>query len=202
MSHGSYSDKFIELKNTYLLQYELGREVPALIQLLSESDKAFDLQWRTVMTRIVGLIAGRRKGKATLLLGDERLAVMALIAHFIFHKSKPDLTIHTASLWHNIQKTALTEDVVAQLPHDCEIADLSELMRAGLKTKGFLIAVFHEKQSTPIRQVIDHFSKGNPGVLLVIDYARHPAESYYQHVRELGLRMVELPDGSGELICT
>jgi len=49
--------------------------------------------------------------------------------------------------------------------------------------------------------VIDHFSKGNTGILFVLDYARHPADSHYQLVRELGLRMVEMPDGSGELMC-
>jgi hypothetical protein len=87
------------------------------------------------------------------------------------------------------------------MPPNSEVSDVSDLMRAGLRTKGFLIAVLHEKQSTQIRQVIDHFSQGNSGFLFVIDYSRHSASSHYQPVRELGLRLVELPDGSGELMC-
>jgi len=49
--------------------------------------------------------------------------------------------------------------------------------------------------------VVDHFGKGNSGILFVLDYSRYPADSHYQPVRELGLRMIELPDGSGELMC-
>jgi len=63
MSYGTYKDPHIQLKDTFLLQYELGREVPALIQLFAENTKDYDIQWRTVMTRVVGAIAGRRKGK-------------------------------------------------------------------------------------------------------------------------------------------
>lgn len=201
MSFGTYKDKFIELKDTFLLQYELGREVPALIQLLAQESKEYDIQWRTLMTRVVGAIAGRRKGKICLLIAEERMSVLALIAHFIFSKARPELSIFAASIHQNISESSLCQDVIATMRPNSEIADVSELMRTGLKTKGFLIAVLHEKQSTQIRQVIDHFSQGNTGILFVIDYARHSASSHYQPVRELGLRMVELPDGSGELMC-
>jgi hypothetical protein len=201
MSYGTYKDPYIQLKDTFLLQYELGREVPALIQLLAENSKDFDIQWRTVMTRVVGAIAGRRKGKVCLLIGEERMSVLALIANFIFSKTRPELSIYSTSITHKISESPLCQDVIAAMDKNSEIADVTELMRAGFKTKGFLIAVLQEKQSTQIRQVVDHFSKGNSGILFVLDYARHPADSHYQHVRELGLRMIELPDGSGELIC-
>ena len=48
MSYGTYKDPHIQLKDTFLLQYELGREVPALIQLFAENTKDYDIQWRTV----------------------------------------------------------------------------------------------------------------------------------------------------------
>jgi hypothetical protein len=201
MSYGTYKDKFIELKDTFLLQYELGREVPALLQLFAQDSKEYDIQWRTIMTRVTGAIAGRRKGKVCLLIGEDRMSVLALIAHFIFSKIRPDLSIFASSLRQNISESVMCQDAIDTMPKQSEVSDLSELMRAGFKTKGFLIAVLHEKQSTQIRQVIDHFSQGNTGILFVIDYARHSASSHYQPVRELGLRMVELPDGSGELMC-
>ena len=201
MNYGTYKDKYIQLKDTFLLQYELGREVPALIQLFALDSNEYDMQWRTVMTRVVGAIAGRRKGKTCLLIGEERMSVLALIAHFIFSKARPDLSVLTSSIHRNINESQLSQDVIAAFPKTSEVADISELMRTGFKSKDFLIAVFHEKQSTQIRQVVDHFGKGNRGILFVLDYARYPAESHYQAVRELGLRMVELPDGSGELMC-
>ncbi len=201
MSYGTYKDSYIQLKDTFLLQYELGREVPALIQLLAENSKDYDIQWRTIMTRVVGAIAGRRKGKVCLLIGEERMSVLALIANLLFSKTRPDLSIHATWIRHKISDSPLCRDVIAAIDKDSEVSDMGELMRAGFKNKGFLIAVLQEKQTTQIRQVIDHFSKGNTGILFVLDYARHPADSHYQLVRELGLRMVEMPDGSGELMC-
>lgn len=201
MSYGTYKDKYIQLKDTLLLQYEEGREVPALIQLFAKESKEFDMQWRTIMTRVVGAIAGRKKGKVCLLIGEARMSVLALISHFIFSKTRPDLSIFATSLRQNINESMLCHDVIEAMTQSNVLPDLGELMRASFKTKGFLIAVLHEKQSTQIRQVIDHFDKGNSGILFVLDYARYPADSHYQAVRELGLRMVELPDGSGELMC-
>lgn len=201
MSYGTYKDKYIQLKDTLLLQYEEGREVPSLIKLFAKDSREFDMQWRTVMTRVVGAIAGRRKGKVCLLIGEDRMSVLALIAHFIFSKIRPDLSIFVSSFRQNISESQVSKDVISEMPQNGEISDLGELMRAGFKTKAFLVAVLHEKQSTQIRQVIDHFHKGNSGILFVLDYARYPADSHYQAVRELGLRIVELPDGSGELMC-
>jgi len=201
MSYGTYKDPHIQLKDTFLLQYELGREVPALIQLLAENTNEYDIQWRTVMTRVVGAIAGRRKGKVCLLIGEERMSVLALIANFILSKTRPELSIYAASIKHKINDSPMCRDVMAAMDKDSEVPDAGELMRAAFKTKGFLIAVLQEKQSTQIRQVVDHFGKGNSGILFVLDYARYPADSHYQPVRELGMRMIELPDGSGELMC-
>lgn len=201
MSYGTYKDKYIQLKDTFLLQYELGREVPALIQLLAQDSKEYDIQWRTIMTRVVGAIAGRRKGKVCLLIGEDRMSVLALIAHFIFSKVRPDLSIFASSFRQNINESEVCQDVINAMPKNSEISDLGELMRAGFKTKGFLIAVLHEKQSTQIRQVLDHFGQGNTGILFVVDYARYTASSHYQPARDMGLRMVELLDGSGELMC-
>jgi hypothetical protein len=201
MSYGTYKDPFIQLKDTFLLQYELGREVPTLIQLLAEKSNDYDIQWRTIMTRVVGAIAGRRKGKVCLLIGEERMSVLALIANLLFSKTRPDLSIHATSIRHKISDSPLCQDVIAAMNKDSEVPDVGELMRSGFSNKGLLIAVLQEKQTTQIRQVIDHFNKGNTGILFVLDYARQPADSHYQHVRELGLRMVEMPDGSGELMC-
>ena len=201
MSYGTYKDPYIQLKDTFLLQYELGREVPALIQLLAENVNDFDIQWRTIMTRVIGIIAGRKKGKVCLLIGEERMSVLALIANFLFNKIRPELSICATSFSHKIKDSPLCKDILADMVKSCEIADLSELMRTSLKSKSFLIAVLQEKQSAQIRQVVDHFNKGHNRVLFVLAYARHPAESHYQHVRELGFRMIELPDGSGELMC-
>lgn len=201
MSYGTYKDKYIQLKDTFLQQYELGREVPALLQLLAQDSKEYDIQWRTIMTRVVGAIAGRRKGKVCLLIGEDRLSVLALIAHFIFSKARPDLSIFASSFRQNINESAVCQDVIDAMPKNNEMSDLGALMRAGFKTKCFLIAVLHEKQSTQIRQVLDHFGQGNTGILFVLDYARYSASSQYQPARDMGLRMVELPDGSGELMC-
>jgi len=201
MSYGTYKDKYIQLKDTFLLQYELGREVPALVQLLAKDSKEYDIQWRTVMTRVVGAIAGRRKGKVCLLIGEARMSVLALVTNFIFSKIRPDLSIFAASIHRNINESPLCQDVISGMPPNSEVSDVSDLMRAGLRTKGFLIAVLHEKQSTQIRQVIDHFGQGGSGILFVLDYAHYPADSHYQPVRDLGLRLVEMPDGSGELMC-
>ena len=201
MSYGTYKDPHIQLKDTLLLQYEVGREIPALIQLLAENPNDYDIQWRTVMTRVVGAIAGRRKGKVCLLIGEEHMSVLALIANFIFRKTRPELSIYAASIKHKIIDSPLSHDVIAGMDKDSEVTDLGELMRVAFKTKAFLIAVLQEKQYTQIRQVIDYFGKGNSGILFVLDYARYTADSHYQPVRELGLRMIELPDGSGELMC-
>jgi hypothetical protein len=98
MSYGTYKDKYIQLKDTLLLQYEEGREIPALIQILALDSKEYDMQWRTIMTRVVGAIAGRKKGKVCLLIGEERMSVLALIAHFIFSKARPELSIFASSI--------------------------------------------------------------------------------------------------------
>ena len=137
MSYGTYKDSYIQLKDTFLLQYELGREVPALIQLLTESSNDYDIQWRTIMTRVVGAIAGRRKGKVCLLIGEERMSVLALIANLLFSKTRPDLSIHAASIRHKINDSPLCQDVIAAMDKDSEVPDMGELMRAGFKNKGF-----------------------------------------------------------------
>jgi hypothetical protein len=83
---------------------------------------------------------------------------------------------------------------------DSIVDSAREIVQRCTGGRDFLIIALEEKDHNEIRAVIDMFNNGRKGLLLVRDYAMLHAASHYEYGRERGFRVLEMVDGSGEMV--
>ena len=67
-----------------------------------------------------------------------------------------------------------------------------------LKQDSFFIGLFSSAAVNEAREILDAFSHGKNGILFVQNYSRLNSPSHHLYAAERNLRVLELPDGSGE----
>jgi hypothetical protein len=75
-----------------------------------------------------------------------------------------------------------------------------DIINTALKADGFLIVLLGSTETNSIRECIDAFSHKKSGFLLIHNYAIEKSPSHHLYAVERGLRILELPDGSGECL--
>lgn len=195
----SYKDSNIKLTNVLLTQFEQGREVPALIDLLAKRPGALTMQDRMLMSRAVAARASRRSEATTVAIGVEHLSVLATMMAFMFGNSAKQ-PIWTTDPAPRCRDADICRELNTLLPEDNLVVDARELVQRCAKGKDFLIVLLNHDHHNEIRAVIDMFDAGRKGLLLVRDYGLIHAASQYEYGRERGFRLLETPEGSGELI--
>ena len=73
-----------------------------------------------------------------------------------------------------------------------------DISHAVLKEEGFLILLLSVKAVNEAREFIDALSTNKSGLLLIHNYSLNSSPSHHLYAAERGLRVLELPDGSGE----
>ncbi len=199
MSTTNYQDSRISLNDILLMQFEQGRELPALLASVARKPGSLTIQDRTLMLRMIGALAGRRGEPTTLAVGIESFAVMAPIIMFIFGNQRKCPAMFFDPTPYCLD-SPMTKDLIGLLKPENLISGARELLQRCAKGKDFLIVTLDQSDKNEIRSVIDMFTDGRKGLLLVKDYGHVEAASHYEYARERGFRLLELPDGSGELI--
>jgi hypothetical protein len=141
----------------------------------------------------------RKDLPTTVLIGASELTVLTAMLVYLFGNASPKcrlLSVPTAS---GVADNGLAADLLVQLTADNVAEDLQILVERASGRSDFLIAVMPSASKDDVRSVIDLLTTGRPGVLLVKNYGHISQSSHHEYCRDRGLRMVQLPDGSGEL---
>jgi hypothetical protein len=195
----SYKDSNIQLTNILLTQFEQGREVPALIDWLAMKPGALKIQERMIMSKVVAARGARRDEPTTVAVGVSSLSFLATLVAFIFGQSEKQPIITTdPTPW--CRDADINREINKKIPAKNVVGSARELVQQCAKGKDFLIIVLNHDNHDEIRAVIDMFDAGRKGMLLVQDYGFATAVSQYEYGRERGFRLLEMTDGSGELI--
>ncbi|MFN5447409.1 MAG: hypothetical protein ACK5AJ_12235 [bacterium] len=195
----TYKDSHIQLKDILLTQFEQGREVPALIELLSVRPGGLTIQDRMLMSRIVAAKASRKNEPTTVAIGIEALALMGPILTFMFGtKAKQPLLCFQPRP--KCRESEIARELNDMIKDDSIVTSARDIVQRCTGGKDFLIIALEEKDHNEIRAVIDMFNNGRKGLLLIRDYAMVHAASHYEYGRERGFRLLEMVDGSGELV--
>ena len=195
----SYKDSNIQLKNILLTQFEQGREVPALIDWLAIKPGALKIQERMLMSKVVAARGARRDEPTTVAIGVESLAFLSTIMAFIFGvNDKQKLITTDPEAW--CRDTDICREINKKIGAQNLITSARELVQRCAQDKDFLIIVLNHNDRDEIRAVIDMFDAGRKGLLLVQDYGFETAASQYEYGRERGFRLLEIVDGSGEMV--
>lgn len=195
----SYSDSRIKLSNVLLMQFDQGREIPALLHAVCKNPNTLGIQERTMMIRMLGALAGRRSQPTTLAIGVQSLAVLSVIHAFLNGVESPTqlLTLEPSD---NLQTSVMVEELRQQLkPSNC-VTSSFELVQRCKMNDDFLIICLMADATQEINLVIEMFANGRKGILFIANYGYPEYPSHYETVRSQGMRILELPDGSGELM--
>ena len=194
-----YKDQNITLFNMRMMQFDPGHDMPTLIQNLAKSPQLLDIQDRTLIARTVALLTARKDFPTTVLIGASELTVLTPLLVYLFGNASPKLKLLSLPTSAGAAENGLVADLLVQLKADNVADDIQTLVERASGRSDFLIAVLPSSSKDGVRSVIDQLTTGRPGVLLVKNYGHISQSGHHEYCRDRGLRMVQLPDGSGEL---
>ena len=195
----AYNDKNISLKNIALTQFELAREVPAAIDLFANKPQMLDIQLRTIITKINAVLNNfRKKNNFVLAIAVESLGFLNPMFKFLHGDKDEKVTIYSWDPSITMKNTKFDSEIISKIDKQNIFKTETEIVRNALKNEGFFIVVVSSHSVNEARECIDAFSMGKEGVLFIHNYAHEKSPSHHLYAVERGLRIIELPDGSGE----
>ena len=195
----AYNDKNISLQNIALTQFEMAREIPAAIDLFSAKPQNLDIQTRMIILKVnAAMYNFKSKNKVTLVVGLDFLSFLNPMMMFLHGNRSINLEIFSFALDPYSKKTKVNESIEILTQKNSIFSSDTEMVASALKKDTFLIAVLGSASINPAREVIDAFSFGKEGLLLIHNYAVEKSPSHHLYAVERGLRLLENPDGSGE----
>ncbi len=194
-----YKDQNITLYNMRMMQFDPGHDLPTLIDNLAKSPQSIDIQDRTLIARTVALLTARKDFPTTVLIGASELSLLTPLLIYLFGNASPKRRLLSLPTSKDVADNVLVADLLAQLQPDDVEDDVQALVSKAGKRSDFLIAVMPSSSKDDVRSVIDLLTTGRPGILLVKNYGHITQSGHHEYCRDRGLRVVQLPDGSGEL---
>ena len=194
-----YKDQNITLFNMRMMQFDPGHDMPTLIENFAKSPNLLDIQDRTLISRVVALLTARKDLPTTVLIGTSELTVLTPLLVYLFGNESPKRKLLSLPTSAGVADNGLVADLLVQLKADNVANDIQTLVERASGRSDFLIAVLPSSSKDDVRSVIDLLTTGRPGVLLIKNYGHISQSSHHEYCRDRGLRMVQLPDGSGEL---
>jgi hypothetical protein len=195
-----YSDKRIKLNDILLMQFDQGREIPSLLATVAKNLNGFDIQNRTMMVRMNGAVAARGKQDTTLAIGVSSISLYSLICTYLFGANADHLKILTLDPTVQMNESKFAKDLYNLISKTSLVTGLQDLLDKCAKSNDFLIICLPAEAKQEIQMTIEMFSKSRKGILFLTNYGLPESPSYYETVRNIGMRILELPDGSGELM--
>ncbi len=194
----TYNDPFISLKNIALTQFEGAREVPASIDLIAKDPNKLDIQSRSLLLKLNAALTNFRVPKIAVAIGIKEYSTFNTILSFL-HGDKKDKIFFIGHNPVNEQlDTAVTKEIMKNFSPENFVDSETQMCRLLLKQEAFIIGLFSSGAVNEAREIIDAFSHGRSGALFVQNYSRLNSPSHHLYATERNLRVLELPDGSGE----
>lgn len=194
-----YKDQNITLFNMRMMQFDPSHDMPTLIQNLAKDPNLLDIQDRTLIARTVALLTARKDFPTTVLVGASELTVLTAILVYLFGNESPKRQLLSLPTRAGVAENDLVADLLVQLKAANVADDTQTLVERASGRSDFLIAVLPSSSKDDVRSVIDLLATGRPGILLVKNYGHISQSGHHEYCRDRGLRIVQLPDGSGEL---
>ena len=195
-----YKDQNITLRNMRMIHFDPGHDLPTLIENFAKAPKLIDLQDRTLMARVIGLLTARKDKPTTILMGVKELGVLtAVLVHLFGNHSAGKKTLLSLPPQPSVSDQLMVTDLLVQLTQENIAESVPELVARAGKTSDFLIALLSISDKDEVRSVMDMLAAGRPGVLLMKGYGMLAVSSHHEYCRDRGLRIVQQADGSAEL---
>ena len=180
-----------------MTQFEGARDIPASIDIIVDDPNKYDIQTRTILQKIHAILTNFRLPKIAVAIGPRECSVFNTILTFL-HGDKKSRVVFFGHDPKEFQKdTKITREVLKNYPINFATSE-SDLCRTLLQQDAFIVGVFSAKAVNEVREVLDAFSNDKSGVLFVQNYSRLDSPSHHLYAVERSLRLLELPDGSGE----
>ena len=199
MTTTHYDDGFITLKGHPLFHFDVGREMPAWVDLLSPTPMQVSFQDRSLLTRLIALVSNRKGGAPlTIGLASDDLYFAAPMLWAIFGDKLPLKTGVSLPYAERLRQNPLTQEIAQSCPFQVAPSpdDVVNLMLAS--AKGPCILLLDAKAENLCRKVIDHAIGHGQCHLLIRDYCKGGHTNHYVYGRDRGMRALENADGSGE----
>jgi hypothetical protein len=194
----TYDDPFITLKNIALTQFEGARDVPASIDLIVKDVNKLDIQARTVLFKLHAALTNFNIPKIAVAVGLKEYSTFNTILSFL-HGDKKDRIVFIGHDPVDEQlDSPITREIMKNFSSENFLQTETEICRLLLKQDAFIIGFFSAAAINEAREILDTFSHGKSGMLLIQNYSRVNSPSHHLYAAERNLRLIELPDGSGE----
>ena len=195
----TYNDPFISLKNLALTQFESNRDIPASIELISRDPNKLDIQSRTLLQKIHAALTNFDVPEIVVAIGPRELSVFNLILSFLHGNKKEKVSYYGPNPEEFTIENRVTREILKNFTEKNFIATETELSKILLENNNsFVIGLFSSGAVNEVRNIIDAFSVNQSGILFIQNYSRLNSPSHHLYAAERNLRLLELPDGSGE----
>ncbi len=193
-----YTDANLSLKEIALTQFEFAREVPAAIDLFAEKPENLGIQARTLLIKLNATLTNFKLKKITVGIGIEEFAFFSPLLAYMHGDKLEKIKIFSHNPSNTLKKTIVPNEVMKKINPSSFLKDEREICHAVLKEEGFLVLLLSVKAVNEAREFIDALSTNKSGFLLIHNYSLSSSPSHHLYAAERGLRLIELPDGSGE----
>ena len=194
----TYNDPFMSLKNIALTQFEGARDVPASIDLIVKESNKLDIQARNILLKIHAALTNFKIPKIAIAVGLKEYSTFNTILSFLHGDKKDRIFFMGHNPVDEQLDTPITRDIMKNFSSGNFLTNETEMCRLLLKQDAFVIGVFSAPAINEAREVLDAFSHGRNGILLLPNYSRLNSPSHHLYAAERNLRVLELPDGAGE----
>ncbi len=147
-----------------------------------------------------GAVAARGKQDTTLAIGVSSISLYSLICTYLFGANADPLKILTLDPTVQMNESKFAKDLYKMISKQSLMTNLHDLLDKCSVSNDFLIICLPAEAKQEISMAIEMFENGRKGVLFIANYGYPESPSFYETVRNKGMRIIELPDGSGELM--
>ena len=132
-----YTDANVSLKDLALTQFELARDIPAAIELMSPNPQTLDIQVRMLLLKINAALSNFKLSRLTVGIGIKDLSFFSPILHFLHGDKDTRLKIfsYDPSAW--TKKSPVVNEVLEKLNRDQFLNSETEITHSVIKDDGF-----------------------------------------------------------------
>lgn len=194
-----YDDGFITLKGHPLFHFDVGREMPAWLDLFSPDPMKVSLQDRSLLARLIAIVSNRRaKIPLNFGLASPDLFFAAPMLWAVFGAELKLSTAVSMPFADRIRSNLLTDELAGTCPFQTRPSadEVVNLTLANIKGPG--VFLLDAKAENLCRKLMDHALNHGQCHLLIRDYCKGGHANHYAYARDRGMRVLENADGSGE----
>ncbi len=188
----------MSLKEIALTQFEGAREIPASIDLLVKDGNKLDIQARSILIKLHAILTNFKVSKIAVGIGIKEFGVFNPILSFLHGDKKNNISYLGFDPVDHQLDSPVSREIMQNFSPENFLTTENEICRSLLQQDAFIVGVFSSKSVNEAREFIDAFAHDKSGALFLHNYSRLNSPSHHLYAAERNLRVIELPEGSGE----